>query len=72
VSVTACPEQTVGELTETVGSGFTDIVIVELAVVWDKQEALDVNIQVTICPFVKEKVVYVELFVPTLVPFTCH
>jgi hypothetical protein len=33
---------------------------------------LDVRIQLTVLPFVKLLDVYVELFVPTLAPFTCH
>ena len=33
---------------------------------------LDVIMQVIVCPLVKEVVVYDVLFVPTLVPLTCH
>ena len=60
-------------LTAGVTVGFTVIVIPELvAVKGAAQGELDVMIQETVCPFVKVDDVYVVLFVPTLLPFTCH
>lgn len=38
----------------------------------DAQAALDVRMQVTLCPLVIELVVNVGEFVPALEPFTCH
>ena len=52
---------------------FTDIVIVfDVAGLPVTPARLDVIIQVTVCPLVNENVVKVALFVPALVPFTCH
>jgi hypothetical protein len=34
--------------------------------------AFDVMMHVMVFPFVSAALVYVELFVPTLLPFTCH
>ena len=60
-------------VTEGVTIGFTVIVIallVTVAVV--AQAALEVNMQVTVCPFVKAELEKEELFVPTFTLFTCH
>ena len=48
------------------------VIELEVAVVVDKQDALLVSTQVTICPLVSVVVEYVLLFVPTFVPFTFH
>ena len=56
-----------------VGPEVTLIVrLFELAVVGLAQFALEVNTQVTACPFVKAEVLYAALLVPTLMPFTFH
>ena len=60
-------------LTDGVTVGFTVIVIeFEVAVVGDAQVAFEVITQVTTEPVANVVVVYVALFVPTLVPFTFH
>ena len=60
-------------LTDGVNTGFIVIVILlDVAVAGLAQANPDVIIQVTTCPFVRDEVVYVTLFVPTLLPFTCH
>ena len=60
-------------LTDGVNTGFIVIVILlEVAVAGLAQANPDVMMQVTICPFVRDEVVYVALFVPTLLPLTCH
>jgi len=60
-------------LTDGVNTGFIVIeILLEVAVAGLAQANPDVMRQVTICPFVSEEVVYVALFVPTLLPFTCH
>jgi hypothetical protein len=59
--------------TDGTTTGFTVMVIPALvAVVGLAQVALEVSIQVTICPFVRVVVVNVGLLVPALIPFTCH
>ena len=60
-----------------VTDGVTDplmVIVMELdvAVVGDAQAAVDVMTQVTTAPVVRVVVVYVVLFVPTLVPLTFH
>jgi hypothetical protein len=77
VNVTELPEQTVVAGVVTLTDGVTDglMVIVmdpDVAVAGDGQAAADVMTQVTIAPLVSVVVVYVALFVPTLVPFTFH
>ena len=53
--------------------GFTVIVIVfDVAGLPVAQVALDVNTQVTNCPFVKVVVENVGLLTPTFTPFTFH
>jgi hypothetical protein len=53
--------------------GFTVIVILfDVAGDPDTQLALEVIIQVTTSLLFSAALVYVELFVPTLLPFTCH
>ena len=60
-------------LTDGVTFGFMVIVIAfDVAVTGLAQLKLDVIVQVMICPFVNVLVLYVELFVPTLTPLTCH
>jgi hypothetical protein len=59
--------------TDGTNTGLTVMVIPALvAVVGLAQVALEVRIQVTICPFVKVVVVNVGLLVPAFTPFTCH
>jgi hypothetical protein len=78
VNVTDCPSHTfgVGVLIFTVGvtTELTVIVItLEKTCVGVAQLAFDVNLHLTVCPFVRELVVKVELVAPlTLTPFTCH
>ena len=79
VNVSAAPAQAGFEppvsamLTDGVAFGFMVIVIaLDVAVTGVAQLKLDVIVQVMICPFVNVLVVYVELFVPTLTPLTCH
>jgi hypothetical protein len=60
-------------LTPAGNPGLTIIVIVfEVAGDPVEQVALDVMIQVTTSLLFSAALVYVELFVPTLLPFTCH
>jgi hypothetical protein len=60
-------------LTDGVRDEVTVIVIdADVAVVGDAQAAVDVMTQVTTAPVVRVVVVYVVLFVPTLVPLTFH
>ena len=60
-------------LTDGVNTGFIVIVmLLDVAVTGLAHANPDVIIQVTTCPFVRDEVVYVTLFVPTLLPFTCH
>lgn len=79
VYITEVPEHIVPDglaamVTEGVTAGLTVIVIT--FDVTDAEglghAAFDVKIQVTICPFVNVPEVYVGLFAPTLLPFTCH
>ena len=79
VNVRACPVQVGFEpelmLIETNGVSVPVIVIVipfEVDVAGLAQAKLDVMTQVTTSPFPNELVVYVELLVPTLLPFTFH
>ncbi len=59
--------------TDGVSIGFTTMLILfEVAVVGLAHVAVEVMIQVTACPFVRDDEVNVELFVPTFEPFTCH
>ncbi len=59
--------------TEGVSTGFTTTFNeFEVAVVGVAQVAVDVIIQLTVCPFVKLDVVNIALFVPAFAPFTNH
>ena len=77
VKVTELPVHTVVKgvvmLTDGVRDEVTVIVIdADVAVVGEAHAAVDVMTQVTTAPLVSVVVVYVALFVPTLVPFTFH
>ena len=60
-------------LNETVGNGFTVIVTwFEFATFVVTHVEFDVIVHVTTCPFVKEEVTKVALFVPAFPPSTFH
>ena len=60
-------------LTDGTTDGLTVIVIeLDVPVAGTAQLAVEVMTHDTICPVVSVVVVYVALFVPTLVPFTFH
>ncbi len=59
--------------TEGIRTRFTTTFIeFEVAVVGMAQVAVDVIIQLTVCPFVKLDVVNIALLLPALAPFTNH
>ena len=77
MNVTELPGQTeeLGVLIFTVGATAELIVIVitfDVALAGTAHDALDVITHFTVWPFVSVEVVNVALFVPALVPFTCH
>jgi hypothetical protein len=77
VKVTEVPAQIVVVGVEMVTDGADDAVTVmviafEVAVVGDAHDAVEVMTHVTTCPLVSVLVVYVGLFVPTLVVPTFH
>jgi len=56
----------------TTGASTVIVIKFELAKPGDAQENPEVIIHRTISPFAKAALVYVELFVPTFVPFSFH
>lgn len=77
MNVTLVPEQMVVDDAETLiltgRFGLTVMVTAfEVAGLLVAQVALDVKIQVTTSLFTNEEFVYVELLVPTLLPFNFH
>lgn len=77
VKVTLVAEQIVVALALMLSVGvwaaltFT-VIPFEVAVLFDKQLALDVSTQVTVCPFVSALVVNVALLVPVFTPLIFH
>ena len=77
VKVTEVPAQIVAAdeamLIEGISDDETVIAIAfDVAVAGDAHVAFDVITTLTISPFAKDVVEYVEEFVPTLTPFNCH
>ena len=78
VNVTLVPAQMVFPVLALIETAGATIGLTVMVIAFDvtdaglAQAALLVRTHVTICPFVKVVVVYVELLVPTFTPLTFH